>query len=307
MEVVFLGTPQFAVPTLEGIAAAGHRIAAVYTQPDRPKGRGRQTSFSPVKESAVKLGLTVNQPERVRRSEVVEELRVFNSDVMVVVGYGQIIPQSIIDLPRFGILNVHASLLPKYRGAAPIQWAIANGETRTGVTIMRIDAGLDTGPIVAMEEIGIGPEETAPELSERLAAIGARLLVETLAKLPAASVPQDHSNASLARILLKEDGHIDWIQPATVIANRLRGFTPWPGAFTVFRAEPLKIIRARVAAESVEAAPGSLLPRRRQLLVACGGGTALELIEVQLEGRKKIAAESFLNGFHPLDNEVLGR
>ena len=307
MEVVFLGTPQFAVPTLEGIAAAGHRLAAVYTQPDRPKGRGRQTSFSPVKESAVKLGLTVKQPERVRRSEVVEELRVFNSDVMVVVGYGQIIPQSIIDLPRFGILNVHASLLPKYRGAAPIQWAIANGETRTGVTIMRIDAGLDTGPIVALEEIGIGPEETAPELSERLAAIGARLLVETLAKLPVASVPQDHSNASLARILLKEDGHIDWIQPATVIANRLRGFTPWPGAFTVFRAEPLKIIRARVAAESVEAAPGSLLPRRRQLLVACGGGTALELIEVQLEGRKKIAAESFLNGFHPLDNEVLGR
>ena len=171
MEIVFLGTPQFAVSTLEGIVAAGHRIAAVYTQPDRPKGRGQQTAHSPVKESALKFGLTVRQPERVRRPEIVEELRALNSDVMVVVGYGQIIPQAIIDLPRFGILNVHASLLPKYRGAAPIQWAIANGETHTGVTIMQIDAGLDTGPTISAEETGIGPEETAPELSERLAAL----------------------------------------------------------------------------------------------------------------------------------------
>ncbi len=307
MEVVFLGTPQFAVPTLEGIAGAGHRVIAVYTQPDRPKGRGQQTAFSPVKEAALRLGLTVKQPERVRRPEVVEELRALNADVLVVVGYGQIIPQSIIDLPRFGILNVHASLLPKYRGAAPIQWAIANGETRTGVTIMQIDAGLDTGPIVTMEETGIGPEETASELSERLAAMGARLLVETLAVLPAATLPQDHAKASLAPILRKEDGRIDWTRAAAVIANRLHGFTPWPGAFTVFRTETLKIIAASVAAERVDAAPGSLLPHKHRLLVACGGGTTLELNEVQLEGRKKISAQSFLNGFHPLDNEVLGR
>lgn len=307
MEVIFLGTPQFAVPALEGIAAAGHNVIAVYTQPDRPKGRGRETALSPVKESAIRLGLTVKQPERVRRPEIVEEMRGLNADVMVVVGYGQIIPQSIIDLPRLGILNVHASLLPKYRGAAPIQWAIANGETRTGVTIMQIDAGLDTGPMAIAEETAIGPEETAPELSERLAAMGARLLVETLAKLPAVTVPQDHSQASLAPILRKEDGRIDWELPAGGIANRLRGFTPWPGAFTTFRGETLKAIRARAAEEMVDATPGTLLPRKRQLLVACGGGTTLELLEVQMEGRKKISAEAFLNGFHPLDNEVIGR
>ena len=307
MEIVFLGTPQFAVPTLEGIFAAGHRIAAVYTQPDRPKGRGQQTAHSPVKESALKLGLTVRQPERVRRPEIVEELRAINADVMVVVGYGQIIPQAIIDLPRFGILNVHASLLPKYRGAAPIQWAIANGETHTGVTIMQIDAGLDTGPTIAGEETAIGPEEFAPELSERLAAMGARLLVETLAKLPAVAVPQDSSKATLAPILRKEDGRIDWQMPSNVVACRLRGFTPWPGAFTTFRGEPLKIIRARLVDERIETTPGTLLPRKRQLLAACGGATALELLEVQMEGRKKIAVEAFLNGFRPLDNEILGR
>jgi methionyl-tRNA formyltransferase len=306
VEIVFLGTPQFAVPTLEGIVAAGHRVAAVYTQPDRPKGRGQQTAHSPVKESALKLGLSVRQPERVRRPEIVEELRAMNADEMAVVGYGQIIPQAIIDLAGFGILNVHASLLPKYRGAAPIQWAIANGETHTGVTIMQIDAGLDTGPIISAEETGIGPEEAAPELSERLAAMGARLLVETLAKLPAAVVPQDSSKATLAPILRKEDGRINWEMPSSVVASRLRGFTPWPGAFTTFRGEPLKIIRARIVDERVERAPGTLLPRKHQLMASCGGGTALELMEVQMEGRKKISAEAFLHGFRPLDNEVLG-
>jgi methionyl-tRNA formyltransferase len=306
VEVVFLGTPQFAVATLEAVAAAGHHIQAVYTQPDRPKGRGQQTAFSPVKESALKLGLTVKQPERVRRPEIVEELRAMNSDVMVVVGYGQIIPQSIIDLPRFGILNVHASLLPKYRGAAPIQWAIANGETRTGVTIMQIEAGLDTGPTICAEDTAIGPEETAPELSARLAAMGARLLVETLAKLPVPVTPQDGSIASLAPILKKEDGRIDWTQPARVIACRLRGFTPWPGAFTVFRGEPMKVIRARVAEESMTLPRGTLRAHQKRLYAGAGDSTVLELLEVQMEGRKKILAEAFVNGFRPLDNEILG-
>ena len=306
MEVIFLGTPQFAVATLEAVAAAGHRIAAVYTQPDRPKGRGQQTAHSAVKESALKLGLTVKQPERVRRPEIVEELRAMNADVMVVVGYGQIIPQSIIDLPRFGILNVHASLLPKYRGAAPIQWAIANGETSTGVTIMQIDAGLDTGPMIRAEETAIGPEETAPELSERLAAMGARLLVETLAKLPPRATAQDGSAASLAPILKKEDGRIDWSQPAHVIACRLRGFAPWPGAFTSFRGEPMKVTRARVSAEALVLPAGAVFANQRRLFTGCGNASVLELLEVQMEGRKKIAAESFLNGFRPLDNEILG-
>ncbi len=306
MEVVFLGTPLFAVATLEAIAAAGHRIVAVYTQPDRPKGRGQQTAFSPVKESALRLGLTVNQPERVRRPEVVEELRAMNADVMVVVGYGQIIPQSIIDLPRYGIFNVHASLLPKYRGAAPIQWAIANGEERTGVTIMQIDAGLDTGPTVSVAETEIGKDETAPELSERLAAMGAKLMVESLAKLPAVVHSQDHASATLAPILSKEDGRIDWRRTAQMIACRLRGFTPWPGAFTTLRGEPMKVIRALAVDERTGATPGSLILRKRQLFAACGEGTMLELLEIQMEGRKKITAEAFINGFRPLDNESLG-
>ena len=307
MEVVFFGTPQFAVATLEAVAGAGHKIVAVYTQPDRPKGRGQQTAYSPVKESALLLGLDVKQPERVRRPEIVEELRAMNADAIVVVGYGQIIPQSIIDLPRFGILNVHASLLPKYRGAAPVQWAIANGETRTGVTIMQIDAGLDTGPMICAEETAIGSGETAVELSNRLAAMGARLLVETLANLPAPCTPQDSSIATLAPILKKEDGRIDWSRPASVIACRLRGFTPWPGAFTTFRGEPLKVTRSSVAAESLNLTPGAVLAHGKRLLVECGNLTTLELLEVQMEGRKKIAAEAFLNGFRPLDNEVLGR
>ena len=304
--VVFLGTPVFAVATLEALHSAGYEIPAVYTQPDRPKGRGQQTAFSPVKESALKLGLAVKQPERVRRPEIVEELSAMNADVMVVVGYGQIIPQTIIDLPRCGILNVHASLLPQYRGAAPIQWAIANGETVTGVTIMQIDAGLDTGPMICAGQTSIGPEETAPELSERLAAMGARLLVETLANLPATLTPQDSSLATLAPILKKEDGRIDWSQPAQVISCRLRGFTPWPGAFTMFRGEPMKVIRARAADQPFQLAQGALLAQRRKLFVGCGNSTLLELLEVQMEGRKKIAAEAFLNGFRPLDNELIG-
>lgn len=306
MEVVFLGTPQFAVATLEAVAATGHHIVAVYTQPDRPKGRGQQTAFSPVKEAALRLGLTVKQPERVRRPEVVEELRAMNADVMVVVGYGQIIPQVIIDLPRFGILNVHASLLPKYRGAAPIQWAIANGERTTGVTIMQIEAGLDTGPMIAVAETEIGSEETAPELSERLAVMGAQLLVDTVAHLPANPVVQDHANATLAPILKKEDGRIDWTMPAHAIACRMRGFTPWPGAFTTFRGEPMKVIRARVADIPNSPLCGAIIANNKRLFIGCGGATVLELLEIQMEGRKKIAADAFLNGFRPLDNEVLG-
>ncbi len=206
MNLIFLGTPSFAVPTLEQIVAAGHNVSAVFTQPDRPKGRGGQVASSPVKESALRLGLPVYQPERIRRPEPVEQLKQMNPDAMVVVGYGQIIPQSIIDIPRHGIINVHGSLLPKYRGAAPIQWAIANGETRTGVTTMRIDAGLDTGDMLLKWETEIGAEENALELGERMARAGADLLVETLARIEAGSIqaePQDDSQATLAPILKK--------------------------------------------------------------------------------------------------------
>jgi methionyl-tRNA formyltransferase len=309
MKLIFLGTPQFAVPTLEAVAAAGHEVAAVFTQPDRPRGRGHETGISPVKEAALRRGIPVHQPERLRGPEVAGLLAGFAADAMVVVGYGQIIPQAIIDLPRRGIINVHASLLPNYRGAAPIQWAIANGENRTGVTTMRIDAGLDTGDILLMEETEIGPEETALDLNPRLAAMGARLLVETLAGLEAGTIEprqQDGSQATRAPMLKKEDGLIDWTRVAKTIADRARGFLPWPGAYTSFRGQMLQVWKARAAPERNLGEPGTLHPVKRRLLGACGGGTALELVELQLEGRKKMPADAFLNGQRVVHNERVG-
>jgi methionyl-tRNA formyltransferase len=310
MKIAFLGTPVFAVASLEELAREGFDIAAVFTQPDRPKGRGQQLVASPVKEAALRLGHTVHQPERVRRPESVALLAGLGLDAMVVVGYGQIIPQSIIDLAPLGIVNVHASLLPKYRGAAPIQWAIANGETRTGVTTMRIDAGLDTGKMLLKSETEIGGEETAPELSARLALTGARLLIETMHGLEACTITpesQDHAQHSLAPILKKEDGLIDWSQPAARIHARVRGFQPWPGAYTAFRGQTLNIARCRVAEMAPPAAPGSVcLPDRKRLLVVCGAGSALEIQEVQIQGRNRVDAASFRNGQRIVENERWG-
>ena len=305
MNLVFLGTPSFAVPTLERIVEAGHRVVAVYTQPDRPKGRGGALAASPVKETALRLSLPVYQPERVRRPEVVEQLKQMNPEAMVVVGYGQIIPRTIIDIPPRGIINVHGSLLPKYRGAAPIQWAIANGEARTGVTTMRIDAGLDTGDMLLKWETAIGAEENAIQLGQRMSLAGADLLVETLAAT-IDPIPQDNSEASLAPILKKEDGLIDWTWPARKIFNRARGFLPWPGAYTSFRGQLFHIWKARVAEETGPGAPGSLVHLKKRLLIAGGEGTMLELLEIQIEGRKRMPAEAFLNGHHLNENEVLG-
>jgi methionyl-tRNA formyltransferase len=305
MDLIFLGTPMFAVPTLERIVDAGHRVVAVFTQPDRPKGRGGQLSQSPVKEAALRLGLPVHQPERIRHASAVEQLRQMAPAAMVVVGYGQILPQSIIDIPPRGIINVHASLLPKYRGAAPIQWAIANGETRTGVTTMKIDAGLDTGDMLLKWETQIEAEEDALELGARLATAGAQLLVETLRDNPA-PVKQNPDYATYAPILKKEDGEIDWNWPASKIFNRSRGFIPWPGAYSFFRGQIFHIWRSRVASDGTSSEPGQLISQKRRLLIACGGATTLEPIEVQVEGRKRMSAESFLNGQHLKDKEKLG-
>jgi methionyl-tRNA formyltransferase len=308
MRIVFMGTPEFAVPTLERVVEAGHRVLLVLTQPDRPKGRGGHVAQSPVKEAALRLGLPVSQPERVRRPEVVELLRALDTDAMVVVGYGQIIPQSIIDLPRHGIINVHASLLPRYRGAAPIQWAVANGEVTTGVTTMRINAGLDTGDILLKYETAIGPEEDALALGARLAVAGADLLVETLGALEAGTVqpiPQNDADATLAPILKKDDGLVDWSAPATAIFNRARGFLPWPGSWTWFRGQVFHIWKARLA-EAGAGECGALMVDRKRLLAQCGAGTRLELLEVQQEGRKRMSGEAFLNGLHLGDNDILG-
>jgi methionyl-tRNA formyltransferase len=307
--LIFLGTPAFAVPTLEKILAAGHEMGAVVTQPDRPRGRGQQLSPSPVKECALRHGLPVYQPERVRRPEAVEYLRALQADAMVVVGYGQLIPQSVIDLAPLGIINVHASLLPKYRGAGPIQWAIAKGETRTGVTTMRIDAGLDTGDVLLKRETDIGPEENATELGRRLAAMGADLLVETLRGLIAGTITpekQDSEQATYAPLLKKEDGLIDWSRSALEIHNQVRGFQPWPGAYTSFRGQTLHVWKTKPPSPNPAPVPThGRVVSSRPLLLACGD-TMLELLEVQLEGRKRVTAADFANGQRLAENETLG-
>jgi len=307
MRVVFLGTPEFAVPSLRALASE-HDVAAVFTQPDRPKGRGNKVAESPIKIAARALGLVIYQPERIRRAPTPEVLTSLAADLMIVVGYGQIIPQSIIDLPKHGILNVHASLLPQYRGAAPIQWAIANGQIRTGVTIMQIDAGLDTGDMLLAHLVSIEPDETAPELSARLAPIGAELLVEAIRQTEAGTIRrtrQNEAEATLAPILKKEDGLIDWSRPAREIYNRLRGFTPWPGAHTAFRGGKLSLLRA-CPAENRGLPPGLMRVENRRLFAGCGAQTSLELLEVQPAGKNRMSIEAFLNGYRVGDNHSLG-
>lgn len=306
MRLVYLGTPRFAVPTLERIVQAGHQVVAVVTQPDRPRGRGQQFAPPPVKEAALLLGLPLYQPERVRRPEAVEFLRGLEAEAMVVVGYGQIIPQVVIDLAPRGIINVHASLLPKYRGAGPIQWAIVKGETRTGVTTMRIDAGLDTGDMLLKRETEIGENENAIELGERLSLMGADLLVETLQGLADGTIvpeKQDNAQATLAPLLKKEDGLIDWTRPAWDIHNQVRGLQPWPGAQTTFRGQPLQIWKTKLLATG-SATPGSLVSIK-PLIVSCGS-SGLELVEVQQQGRKRMSGADFANGQRLSENEILG-
>jgi methionyl-tRNA formyltransferase len=308
MRVVFLGTPEFAVPSLQALAQA-HEVAAVFTQPDRPKGRGNQLAESPVKSAAKQLGIPLYQPERIRRPENVELLAALQAEMMIVVGYGQIIPQTIIDLPRYGILNVHASLLPKYRGAAPIQWAIANGETKTGVTIMQIDAGLDTGDMLLKAAVEIGPDDTATSLSAWLAPLGANLLLTAIEQIAGGVEQRERQNAadaSMAPILKKEDAWVDWQCPAWKLRNRLRGFTPWPGVHTTFRGQQLSITQARTAEPASGLTPGVLKAENRRVLVGCGENTALELLEIQLAGKKRMTAEALLNGYKFSDNERLG-
>ena len=306
--IVFLGTPEFAVPTLEAIIAAGYDVPLVVTQPDRPQGRKQELLPSPVKARALRHGIPVYQPERIRRPESVERLRELAPDGMVVVGYGQIIPQTIIDIAPLGIINVHASLLPELRGAGPIQWSIARGLKRTGVTTMRIDAGLDTGDTLLRWETPIGPDETGPELSVRLAEAGAALLVKTLAQLTAGHLqpePQDNTLATYAPILKKEDGRINWQDSAQQIHDLVRGFQPWPGALTTFRGQQLHIWRSRLVPQHLDLAPGTLV-FERGVFATGGDGAALELLEVQLEGRKKMAGEIFANGHRLTNADRLG-
>jgi methionyl-tRNA formyltransferase len=306
--LVFCGTPRFAVPTLEKLAVAGHRIHLVVTQPDRPKGRGLELVASPVKLSALKLNLPITQPERIKTNEEFRaQLAAIKPDAIIVVGYGRIIPQWMLDLPPLGNINLHASLLPKYRGAAPIQWAIACGETVTGNTTMRIDAGLDTGDILLQQEMPIAFDDTAETLAPRLAFMGADLVVETLHRLQVGTIqprPQDNSLATLAPILKKEDGLIDFSRPAAEIFNRMRGFQPWPGAYTKFRGKNLQILKAQPVIRAI--APAELKADSGHLLVGCGQNTSLEILELQLEGKKRTNAHDFTQGYRPKPDEKLG-
>ena len=323
MLLVFCGTPRFAVPTLERLVEAGHSVPLVVTQPDRPRGRGMEVAVSPVKDTANRLGIAVLQPASVKNnSEFRDQLAALAPDAIIVVGYGRIIPQWMIDLPRLGNLNLHASLLPKYRGAAPIQWAIANGESVTGVTAMRIDAGLDTGDILMQREIAIGLEDTAETLGPKLASIGAGLMVETLRGLETGQVRptlQDHAQATLAPILNKEDGRMDFSRSATHLFNRLRGFQPWPGAFTTFKGKTLQVHRAQPTQPAAKLTPGEVAVEGTRLFVGCGEGDskgrgkdkntdrALELIEIQVEGKRRMTAQEFINGYRPKSGDHLGQ
>lgn len=307
MRLVFCGTPRFAVPTLKALHEAGHEIAWVVTQPDRPVGRMQQVLPTPVKEAAIARALPVTQPEKIRNNtEFRAQLETIAPEAIVVVAYGRIIPPWMLALPRFGCINLHASLLPKYRGAAPIQWAVAMGETITGNTTMLLEEGLDTGPILLQQAFAIRPEQTAADLFGEMAIGGAPLMVETLAGLESGAIeptPQDNAHATLAPLLGRDDGRIRFAEhTATEIKNRWRGFQPWPGAFTSFEGKKLIVHRMDVAHEvhpdaSGTPVPGSILVTSKgALVVACAASTWLELLEVQLEGRKRISAAEFLRG-----------
>ena len=310
MDLVFCGTPQFAAPTLEKLVAAGFRVKLVVTQPDRPSGRGMEPAESPVKRRALTLGLPVIQPEKIRNNdEFRAQLEKTAPEAILVVGYGRIIPQWMIDLPKLGNINLHASLLPKYRGAAPIQWAIARGETITGVTTMQIDAGLDTGDILLQREERIMPKDTALTLAPRLAQTGAELMIATLDGLKNGAItprPQDNSQATLAPILTREDGLMDFSRTAVDTWNRMRGFQPWPGAFTHFRGKTLHLHAVVSAAGRANILPGHFAIENQRLLLGFAHGTALEIQELQPEGKKRMSARDFINGYRPRGDEALG-
>ena len=310
MRLVFCGTPPFAVPTLEALTSAGHDIALVVTQPDRPQGRGLAIAGSAVKQTAQSHGLNIQQPEKIKNNpEFRSLLESINAEAIIVVGYGRIIPSWMLSLPPRGNINLHGSLLPKYRGAAPIQWAIAEGEKVSGVTTMLLNEGLDTGDILRRRELAIEPDETAITYGRRLSHMGAEVMVETLRGLSSGSItpiPQDHSQASLAPILTKEDGLANFNWPAQKIYNRLRGFQPWPGCYTAFRGKKLTIAAAKPHEGLEGKNPGEILADRDRFFVACGENTGLEVVELQPEGKRKMSAADFLRGYRTQSGEKLG-
>jgi methionyl-tRNA formyltransferase len=310
MKLIFCGTPKFAVPALERLTSPPFEIELVLTNPDEPSGRGYELKASPVKQVALDCRLPVFQPHKLKTPFSRAFLSQYRPDAVVVVAYGHILPGWMIALPRLGCINLHASLLPKYRGAAPINWAIIRGEQQTGVTTMKIDAGLDTGDILLAREMEIRSDDTTETLGERLSLMGAELMAETLERLERGDIkpqPQDHAQATLAPILKKEDGLINWRLSAEEIERRVRGLCPWPGAFTTFRGKGLQVWKAAVSPMQASAMePGTLLGESGRPLVSCGGGSVLELVEVQMEGRRRMPGRDFLNGIRLTPLEKFG-
>lgn len=308
MDIIFMGTPEAAVPSLERLVVDGHRILCVYTQPDRPAGRGRRVSISPIKEAAIRLGIPVKQPEKLKPETELLDFRAFSADVAVVVAYGKILPKAYLAAFRRGAVNVHFSQLPKYRGAAPVNWAIVNGEAETGVTTMQMDEGLDTGPILMQHKVPIAADETAPELMQRLAELGADVLSETLSNIDSiVPLAQDNDLATTAPILRRSDGNADWRVPAEEIERRIRGFQPFPTVFTFFRGKRVTLWRASSETGSVvEIEPGTIVSVERGVLaVGCGNDSILLISELQPEGKRRMAAVDFINGSKPLIGERL--
>ena len=308
MRVIFMGTPDFSVGTLEALIEAGHEVVLAVTQPDKPKGRGKAMQFPPVKEAAIAHEIPVYQPARVREPECIEYLRQYAPDIIIVVAFGQILPKEILEMPKYGCVNVHASLLPKYRGAAPIQWAVINGEEVTGVTTMRMDEGLDTGDMIMKTELSLDAKETGGSLFDKLAVEGAKLCVETVSAIQAGSAtytPQDHQAATLTKIIKKQLGNIDWNKSAKEIECLIRGLNPWPSAYTKLSGKTLKIWDAEVISEDTDKQPGTITTvGKKELLVQTGQGQ-LSLKEVQLEGKKRMDVDAFLRGCQVSSGEQL--
>ncbi|MBQ2705257.1 MAG: methionyl-tRNA formyltransferase [Agathobacter sp.] len=300
MKVIFMGTPDFAVGTLEEIIKAGHEVALVVTQPDKPRGRSGALQFPPVKECAVAHGIEVFQPRKIREEENVEYLRKYNADIIVVAAFGQLLPKSILEMPKYGCINVHASLLPKYRGAAPIQWSVINGDAVTGVTIMQMDIGMDTGDMIAKREVVIGEEETGGGLFDKLAEVGAKLCVDTMVEIEngtATRTPQNHDEATHVSMISKELGNIDWNKSALEIERLVRGLNPWPSAFTKLEGKTFKIWKAKVLDKTTDMEVGTVSYIGKEGLEVQTGEGVLSLLEVQLEGKKRMEVDAFLRGY----------
>lgn len=309
MKIVFMGTPDFSVETLKQIIAAGHEVSLVVTQPDRPRGRGKKPSYSPVKEFAVEHNIPCFQPEKIRDESCIEILERENADIFVVVAFGQILPQRILDIPKYGCMNVHASLLPAYRGAAPIQWSVINGDSETGITTMQMDAGMDTGDILLQERITISPDETGGSLFDKLAAAGGALCVKTLEQIQDGTihpVPQDHEAATYTRMISKKDGQIDFSISAKKIECLIRGMNPWPSAYTYIGKKMLKIWNAEVIIPKENYEPGEVFDVTKESFCVAAGDGALKILSLQLEGKKRMDTADFLRGFSLQNGDRLG-